>query len=42
MKLSKRVAAIKAAVKNGTYDWNKAIIHTAERICANPESLLWR
>lgn len=37
-----KVAQIKAAIKNGTYDWQKAIEATAEKIIDNPESLLWR
>ena len=40
-KKSTKVAAIKKAIKNGTYDWNKAIEQTADRIVENPQSLLW-
>ena len=29
-------------IKEGTYDWDTAIRGAAERICENPESLLWR
>lgn len=38
----KKIAEIKKAIKNKTYDWKSAIEHTAERICDYPESLLWR
>ena len=37
-----KVAAIKKAIKNKTYDWESAIKDTAERICEHPESLLWK
>jgi anti-sigma28 factor (negative regulator of flagellin synthesis) len=37
-----KVAEIKKAIKNGTYDWEKAIEHTAERIVEYPQSLLWK
>lgn len=36
-----KVEKIKEAIKNGTYDWEAAIEHTAERILEYPESLLW-
>ncbi len=35
------VETIKEAIKNGTYDWEAAITHAAERIAEYPESLLW-
>ena len=41
-KMKTKVAAIKKAIKNKTYDWEAAIKHTAERICEHPESLLWK
>ena len=41
-KMTNKVKEIKKAIKNKTYNWEKAIEHTAERICDNPESLLWR
>lgn len=37
-----KVAAIKKAIKDKTYDWTKAIEGAAERILNNPESLLWK
>ena len=37
-----KVELIKKAIKEGTYDWDTAIRGAAERICENPESLLWR
>lgn len=40
-KMATKVAAIKNAIKNKTYDWEAAIKHAAERICECPESLLW-
>lgn len=41
-KMTTKVAAIKKAIKNKTYNWEAAIKHTAERICEYPESLLWK
>lgn len=41
-KMTTKVAAIKKAIKNKTYNWDAAIKHTAERICECPESLLWK
>lgn len=41
-KINNQVAEIKKAIKNGTYDWNKAIEHTADRIMDYPQSLLYR
>lgn len=40
--MKEKVAAIKKAIKNKTYDWESAIKHTAERIREHPESLLWK
>lgn len=37
-----KVAEIKKAIKNGTYDWDKAIKNTAEKIVEYPQSLLWK
>jgi anti-sigma28 factor (negative regulator of flagellin synthesis) len=37
-----KVAEIKKAIKNGTYDCKKAIEHTAKRIVEYPQSLLWK
>ena len=31
--MKEKVATIKKAIKNKTYDWESAIKHTAERIC---------
>lgn len=39
-KKSTKVATIKKAIKNGTYDWTKAIEQTADRIVDNPWTLL--
>lgn len=41
-KKSEKIIAIKKAIKNGTYDWAKAIEHTAERIAEYPQALLWK
>jgi anti-sigma28 factor (negative regulator of flagellin synthesis) len=41
-KMSKKVIAIKKAIKNGTYDWKKAIEGAAKKISEHPEALLWR
>lgn len=41
-KKSEKVIALKKAIKKGTYDWDKAVKATADRIVENPESLLWR
>ena len=37
-----KVVEIKKAIKNGTYDWNKAIKGTAVVIVDYPQSLLWK
>lgn len=37
-----KVEKIKKEIKNGTYDWEKAIKHTAELILDYPQSLLWK
>lgn len=37
-----KVAEIKKAIKNGTYDLEKAIENTAEKIVDYPQSLLWK
>lgn len=42
MTRSEKIKEIKESIKNGTFDWNKAIEETAEKIVENPESLLWR
>lgn len=39
---SAKVIAVKAAINNGSYDWDKAVRSSAEKILENPESLLWR
>lgn len=36
-----KIKEIKKAIKEGTYDWDKAVEATAERIMEYPESLLW-
>lgn len=33
---------LKRNLKKGSYDWDKAIENTADRIIDNPESLLWK
>ena len=40
--MTDKVKEIKKAIKNGTYDWVKAIEHAADRIVEYPQSLLWR
>lgn len=40
--MSNKVEKIKEAIKNGTYDWKKAIEDAADKIMGNPETLLWR
>lgn len=37
-----KVEIIKHQIKNGAYDWKKAIISAANKIMNNPEVLLWR
>lgn len=37
-----KVALIKKLIKAGYYDWKKAVEDAADRIIANPESLMWR
>lgn len=37
-----KVEMIKAAIKNGTYNWEEAIESAASKIVENPEVLLWR
>jgi anti-sigma28 factor (negative regulator of flagellin synthesis) len=37
-----KVAEIKKAIKNGTYDLEKAIESTTEKIVDYPQSLLWK
>ena len=37
-----KVKEIKKAIKEGKYNWDLAIKHTADRIIEYPESLLWR
>ena len=39
---TEKVKAIKAAIKNKTYDWNKAIEGAATKIVNNPWVLLVR
>ena len=39
---SEKVEKIKKEIKNGTYDWKKAIEKTAELILDYPQSLLWK
>lgn len=41
-KKSEKVEKIKKEIKNRTYDWEKAIEHTAELIIDYPQSLLWK
>lgn len=41
-KKSEKVKKIKKEIKNGTYDLEKAIKHTAELILDYPQSLLWK
>lgn len=39
---SAKVRNIKSAIKNGTYDWKKAINGAADRIVDNPQCLIIR
>lgn len=32
---------LKAAILNGSYDWDKAVEDSAEKIMEHPETLLW-
>ena len=41
-KKSEKIEKIKKEIKNGTYDWEKAIEHTAKLIINYPQSLLWK
>lgn len=40
--INPKVEEIKKAIKNGTYDWDKAIEDTADRIIDYPQALLWK
>lgn len=40
--LSPKIKAIKRAIKNGTYDWKKAVEDTADKIVKYPQALLWK
>lgn len=42
MTRSEKIKEIKESIKNGTFDWDKAIEEAAKKIVENPESLLWR
>lgn len=42
MTRTEKIKEIKKAIKNKTFDWDKAIEETAKKIMNNPESLLWR
>ena len=42
MNKQEKIKAIKKAIKNKTYDWQKAIEDTANTIIEHPETLLWR
>lgn len=37
-----KIKIIKNQIKNGTYDWKKAIEGAAEKISNYPQALLWR
>lgn len=41
-KKNKNLKVIKIEIKNKTYNWQKAIEDTAERILEYPQALLWR
>ena len=41
-KKSEKIEKVKKEIKNGTYDWERAIEHTAELIINYPQSLLWK
>lgn len=40
--MSEKVKEIKAAIKNGTYDWNKAVETTAEKLVLLNELNMWK
>ena len=37
-----KIKRIKSQIKNGTYNWQKAIEGAAEKISNYPQALLWR
>ena len=37
-----KIKRIKDQIKNGTYDWKKAIEGAADKIINYPQALLWR
>lgn len=37
-----KIKRIKSQIKNGTYNWQKAIEGAAEKILNYPQALLWR
>lgn len=37
-----KIALLKEQIESGTYDWEKAIYDTAERIIDYPQALLWK
>lgn len=37
-----KIKQIKKAIKKGTYDWEKAIQSSADKIVDYPQALLWR
>ena len=39
---SDKIKAIKSAIKNGTYDLDKAVEDSADRIANYPQALLWK
>lgn len=42
MTKQEKIKKIKKAIKNKTYNWEKAIEKATEKILNNPEVLLWR
>lgn len=38
---SAKIKKIKSQIKNGTYNWQKAIESAAEKIINYPQALLW-
>ena len=42
MKQQKKILAIKKAIKNKSYNMDKAIKSSADKIVKNPVVLLWR
>lgn len=42
LRMDPKIKEIKGSIQNGSYDWDKAIEDSANKILDNPESLLWQ